>query len=332
MPAPPGECVRIVGGGPAGAAAALAAIQAGSTATVYEKSPVPRHRVCGEFLSPETLPVLDQLGLAGSLESSGSARVTRMHLQFASASKTCLLPDPGYGLSRYALDRLLLDVCRRRGADVLRARAPKPAGAGWIDAAGRQSTAPKGDRLFGFKAHYRGPAHDAVELYFFRGCYVGLNCVEDGFTNVCGLGPERILRERGFQLDELLEGFQPLRERLAPLQRTMNWMHVGPLVFRNRFHEPGLSCYPAGDALSFVDPFTGSGIASALISGRLAGRAAARRNEPAVYMKQATEALGRPFTVAGALRKALCWSWAGPVAALIPGSYLFRLTRPAAPF
>jgi menaquinone-9 beta-reductase len=276
--------------------------------------------------------VLDRLGLTSAFQDLRPAPVTRVHLQFGRKGKTCPLPETASGVSRYALDGLLLEHCRRRGAELIRERIAGPTPAGWVNAAGRQTPAAKGDRLFGFKAHYSGPAHDAVELYFFRGCYVGLNCIEGGLTNVCGLGPERILRAHNFEIDEILRQFRPLRDRLEPLQRAMDWLHVGPLVFKNRFDERNLESYPAGDALSFVDPFTGSGIASALITGNLAGSAAARRTSPSEYLEQTRQALGRPFAVAGALRNALSWNCVGHLASLIPATYLFRWTRPAIRF
>ena len=63
-----------------------------------------------------------------------------------------------------------------------------------IVAYGRQFSSSGRDRLFGFKAHFRGPVSDAVELYFFDDFYVGVNPVEGGLTNVCGLGSEAGLR------------------------------------------------------------------------------------------------------------------------------------------
>jgi flavin-dependent dehydrogenase len=55
--------VRVVGGGPAGVAAAIAALAEGANVELYEQAPVPRRKVCGEFLSPGVLTELDRLGL-----------------------------------------------------------------------------------------------------------------------------------------------------------------------------------------------------------------------------------------------------------------------------
>jgi len=57
------NCINILGGGPAGSAAALAALREGTQVRMVEKSKLPRHKVCGEFFSPEIGPELEKLGV-----------------------------------------------------------------------------------------------------------------------------------------------------------------------------------------------------------------------------------------------------------------------------
>src|SRR5439155_8249768 len=108
--------------------------------------------------------------------------------------------------------------------------------------AGRQS---RGSRQFGFKAHFTGPADDAVELFFFNRCYVGINSVEAGITNVCGLGPEDVLHRYDFDFDRLLADSPALRSRLAPLNRSMKWLSTGPLHYGQSF-DPSTTQYRTG--------------------------------------------------------------------------------------
>jgi hypothetical protein len=57
----------------------------------------------------------------------------------------------------------------------------------------------------------------------------------------------------------------------------MDWLITGPLVFSERLRQPADEVtYRAGDSLGFTDPFTGSGILNAMLTGELAGIAAAR--------------------------------------------------------
>src|SRR5262249_58972321 len=100
----------------------------------------------------------------------------------------------------------------------------------------------------------------------------GIGPIENGGVNVCGLAPEGLLRQHGFDPWPLLPA--AFVDRLRGLDRSLDWLVTGPLVFRSPL-ELG-SSYPAGDALGFIDPFTGSGILAALMTGRMAGQAAAR--------------------------------------------------------
>jgi flavin-dependent dehydrogenase len=318
--------VTVVGAGPAGASAAIAALQAGTAVDLIEKSRFPRHKVCGEFLSPEIAPLLEQLGVWRGFADAGPATIRRLSLYFARSEKHCALPEPAFGLSRFRFDQLLFEQALHSGARLARdAAESKPR----VIAHGRKTVLPRGSRIFGFKAHYEGPADDAIELFFFHGCYVGINCVEQGLTNVCGLGPEHILNNFDFDIDALVHSFAPLARRLRPLQRKFSWLNAGPLEFKNHLaQEPEPGCYPAGDALSFVDPFTGSGLLSAVTTGRLAGLYAARGRSTSSYLAACREVIGSPFRVSSVLRAAVRSGWAERLAPFVPGALLVKLTRP----
>lgn len=318
----------MVGGGLAGAAAAIAARRQGAAVTIVEKSRFPRHKVCGEFLSPRVLEIFESLGIASEFHAKSPAIMRRVILNFAGREKRFALPCPAYGLSRYQLDDFLLSTARGLGASVVSERPPESFER-TILATGRTQSAPKGNRLFGFKAHFSGPANDAVELYFFGEGYVGVNAVEGGFTNVCGLVPESTMRQHGFDTDSLVDSVPALRERLTPLRRHFDWLRVGPVIFANRFSEtPAPGEYRAGDALSFVDPFTGSGMLGALLSGRAAGMAAADGQDPRRYQAEMQRALGKSSGVSGIIRWGLRKPWAPWAARALPGSWLFAATRP----
>ena len=108
--------ISILGAGLAGSSAAIAACDAGSPAELIERSHHPRHKVCGEFLSPEIARELERLGLWNEFLALRPARVTRMRLRFERREKQCRLPEPGWGLSRYQLDWLLHRTAIERGA------------------------------------------------------------------------------------------------------------------------------------------------------------------------------------------------------------------------
>jgi flavin-dependent dehydrogenase len=84
----------------------------------------------------------------------------------------------------------------------------------------------------------------------------------------------------------------------------------------------------AGDALSFVDPFTGSGILSAVATGSLAGEYAARELGIEAYQRACRSVLGRPFEAASALRWVARTRWAEHLLETVPGQLLYWATRP----
>jgi flavin-dependent dehydrogenase len=195
-----------------------------------------------------------------------------------------------------------------------------------IVACGRTQKPTRCDRLFGFKTHFDGPSDDAVELFFGVSGYVGVNPVEQGVTNVCGIAPESVLRRYAFDFDEMVLRHPALAARLRPLRRRMGWLVTGPLTFAPAC-EIDANTYPAGDSLSFVDPFTGSGIQNALLTGRLAGLAAARQVSAPDYAKTCRSLLDRAFLVSSILRGLLQYAGAQWLAGIVPGRALFRFTR-----
>ncbi len=318
--------VQIVGAGPAGSAAAITALGESAAVHISDRAHTTRHKVCGEFLAAEACRVLDELGVWSEFLRRTPARVHRCRLHFGSRMKEWRLAETAFGLSRLALDTLLLDRAASLGATVSRG-VPHSARTGdrVVLASGRNARTAARPRLFGFKAHFAGPADDAVELFFTETGYVGISPVEGSLTNVCGLAPETALRACGFELDDFLRRSQPLADRLRPLSRQMNWLTTGPLIFSGPAADA--SEYRAGDALGFVDPFTGSGILHALLTGRMAGAAAARGMPVTEYLHACRRLLARPAAVSAAFRVALRSGLAAHVARLVPGPWMYRLTR-----
>jgi len=108
------------------------------------------------------------------------------------------------------------------------------------------------------------------------GGHVGVSGIEEQITNVCGIAPEWTLLRYGFDFDEIVRRAPPLADRLGPLRRRVRWTVVGPILFSSRGEMTLYGKAPAGDTLGFVDPFTGSGILNAMLTGQMAGIAAGR--------------------------------------------------------
>ena len=115
----------VVGGGPSGATAAALLAQAGWRVAVVEKAQFPRRKVCGEFISGTTWPLLRQLGVAGPLLEFAGPRVRRIGVYAGTAMVTARLAsrigpleDRGRAVGREHLDTLLLRHAASVGAEV----------------------------------------------------------------------------------------------------------------------------------------------------------------------------------------------------------------------
>ncbi len=53
----------VIGAGPAGSTAAIELARQGRSVAIVEKASFPRRKVCGEFLSATTVPILHHLGI-----------------------------------------------------------------------------------------------------------------------------------------------------------------------------------------------------------------------------------------------------------------------------
>ena len=113
----------VVGGGPAGAATAIAATRAGLHVTVVDKAVFPRDKTCGDGLTASALRLLEDLGLQPARVPSWT--VVDEVVVVSPSGRRVELPLPA-GTGQYAavatrvdLDAALLDVARAAGAAVI---------------------------------------------------------------------------------------------------------------------------------------------------------------------------------------------------------------------
>ncbi len=178
--------------------------------------------------------------------------------------------------------------------------------------AGDEETKPERASYLGFKVHMAGTGLRAgrCEMYIFRGGYAGLSSVENGLSNLCFLIDTKTARKFGADGETLLkeaicENPRAL-EVIAGAGTVGRWLTVAVRRFGRlpaiRFE----NLVAAGDAASFIDPFTGSGMLIAFQSSKLLAdcliESPERLNEryDAVHSRH----FGRRFRAAAALRQA----------------------------
>lgn len=115
--------VLVIGGGPAGASIALRLAGAGHDVVVVEKRPTPRHKACGDSLSPRALSELAQLEIdplaLGGHRVDGVAMVAGRHRVESPWPDHPSFPSYGVVLRRQLLDQHLRDLAAEAGARVL---------------------------------------------------------------------------------------------------------------------------------------------------------------------------------------------------------------------
>ena len=118
----------VIGGGPAGAAAAWALGSQGLDVIVLDKARFPRDKPCAEYLSPQGSRILDAMGVLGTVEQAGAAQLAGMrvrspdggviHGEFAAQHGFSGFRDRGLALRRRYLDPILQGAARAAGATI----------------------------------------------------------------------------------------------------------------------------------------------------------------------------------------------------------------------
>ncbi len=304
--------VLIIGGGPAGGLAAYLLAGEGLAVTLLEAQPVIGERICGAYLCPAGVALLDELGLRAKLTGQMrcllgmvlvSPRGNRLQTRFPSNSK---LPDYGIALRRPEFDTKLLQLAEQNGASVhMRKRlvSLQQIKNGWraltaggeeiftrlvVGADGRKSHVARRLGLSCMPWQKRVALHVDIpsleptqpfgEMHVFPdGTYLGINPIGDKTLNVSGLCDPAELRTTTATdfLNHRTQASEHLRNRIAPLLNAANVRATFPAAANVR----DVASYNAaliGDASGFLDPLTGEGIYQALWTARAMAREVTR--------------------------------------------------------
>ncbi len=126
----------------------------------------------------------------------------------------------------------------------------------------------------GFKAHVTGAdlADGGCEIYSFPGGYAGLSNVENGLANLCFLVRSEVVRSVAGGAAEIVEKVVLQNRRASDTLSnisTADWLAVSINGFGTKSLVPAQNLFAIGDAASFIDPFTGSGMVMALESSEI---------------------------------------------------------------
>jgi 2-polyprenyl-6-methoxyphenol hydroxylase-like FAD-dependent oxidoreductase len=329
--------ITIVGGGLAGLTLGIGLRQQDIPVAVWEAGNYPRHRVCGEFISGNGPSVLRRLGLEKLFREAGAIEAdTATFISGANRSPVRKLPMPALCLSRYSMDALLAGEFRKCGGVLHRGQRWRSNGEdeGVVHASGREPhPTENGWRWFGLKAHAKNVNLSAdLEMHVSADNYVGVNRIDGGEVNVCGL-----FRARPGEKSEM--GFESLRgkpgstlhDRLASAKfDESSFCSVAGLSLKpQRAHaKPG--CY-LGDAITMIPPVTGNGMSMAFESAEIAVGPLSDYSRGEMDWLEAQAVIARDCDVAFAQRlkwaRRLQWLMFSPLLMRLPGRIVLGSDR-----
>ena len=338
--------ILIVGGGPAGAAAAIALACAGRAAELIERTSGDRDVVCGGFLGWDALAALGTLGVDAS--ALGARPIGRLRLVAGGHVVEARLPRAAAGLSRRRLDGALLGAAARSGALVRRGVVVRAAeGIRRVRLDDGEEIEADALILATGKHELRGQARPieacreppaagvraalvprldltealtgTIELHLLDNGYAGLLLQEDGSANFClSVSRARLNSAGGVDalIEELVRESPLLGRRLNGTLPDAREAIAGiPYGWRALETTPGL--FRVGDQAAVIASLAGDGVAIALTSGIAAAQALLAGGPAAAFSFQSRFArrARRPIAVAEVLRH--CAEQPGRRAALL---------------
>ena len=271
--------VFIVGGGPAGLAAGLAARMAGFDVTVVDHSQMPIDKACGEGIMPDGLAALRRLGVELPASCTAPFRGIRFVDQSGKVDAD-FAQGEGLGIRRPVLHNVLADYADRAGvalkwgarlanlsqeyaevngqaysfrwlicADGQNSQSRKMAG---LD----EGSLPR--RRFGFRRHYRvAPWSPFVEVHWSDQGQMYITPVSR--EEIC---VALITRQQHARFEDALQSFSDLAPRLHGSTETTRLMGAVSSTRRLRAVQKGRVAL-VGDASGSVDAITGEGLSMA---------------------------------------------------------------------
>lgn len=289
--------IIIAGGGLAGLVASIRLARNGFDCTLIERKEYPFHRVCGEYISNETVDFLIREKLYP--HQLNPTIINQLELSSTTGKHTLLPLDlGGFGISRYAFDNYLAEIAKKTGVNLVlnseiksiehhqpftvtteceRFHADLVIGAfgkrSRIDVQLTRDFIRKRSPYVGIKYHAKTnhPDH-VIALHNFRGGYCGASNVENGKTNICYLVQRDQLKESGsieaLERDVLFEN-----PRLKKLFSEADFLFQKPEVINEisfETKEPVWNhIFMAGDAAGMIAPLCGNGMAMAIHSAKI---------------------------------------------------------------
>jgi flavin-dependent dehydrogenase len=290
----------IIGGGLAGLTSGTLLAQQGYQPVVLEKHTYPAHKVCGEYVSQEVIPLLENIGLWPFPFHTPLIDRVRMTTPSGKAV-TEQLDLGGFGISRYQFDDQFARKARAMGAavhegvkvqgvtyhpeaDYFTVQTHKGAYQARLvlgnfgkrsvmDRYLKRAFLQKPSPYIGVKHHILTDAPaDEIALHSFPRGYCGLSQVEEGRYSLCYLARREALKAAG-GVQQLEEQYLSQNPYLRQVFQEATFCWNKPMVINEiSFEQKSLvdnHILTSGDAAGMIAPLCGNGMAMAIRGSQL---------------------------------------------------------------
>lgn len=294
----------IIGGGLAGLCLSIQLSKLGHSIILFEKETYPFHKVCGEYISMESFPFLENLGLP--LKKMNLPLINKLQISAPNGNLLEVdLPLGGFGISRFTLDAALKKIAEEAGVIVLEAtkvndvalakdeyvietnrgnfKARTCAGSfgkkSNLDVKWQRPFIKNKNRKLnsfaGFKYHIKADLPtDVIALHNFKDGYCGVSKIEDGKYCLCYLTHIDNLKKSHQSIEkmeaEILAKNPFLKKIFAESEKLFERpVSISQISFlpKSRVHKGILLL---GDAAGMISPLCGNGMSMAMHASKIA--------------------------------------------------------------
>jgi menaquinone-9 beta-reductase len=296
--------IGIVGGGLAGLSLAIQAAESGYSVVLVEKETYPFHKVCGEYISLESWPFLQNLGVP--LTDLGLPVIKKLTVSSPNGNfLQHYLPQGGFGISRYTLDNLLKEIAIKKGATIIENCKAEDivfsgdyftvkTNAGPVTCTvccgsfGKRSNIDiKWNRNFvqqkpnslnnyiGVKYHVKiNFPNDEIALHNFKDGYCGISKIEDGLCCLCYLTTAGNLKKGNNSIADMEALILHKNPFLKNIFMQADIMYSKPVTISQisfaKKTQVENHVLLIGDAAGMITPLCGNGMSMALHGSKLA--------------------------------------------------------------
>jgi flavin-dependent dehydrogenase len=294
--------IAVIGAGPAGSCAAIAAARAGARVVLVDRGIMPRAKVCGCCLAASGVEALHAAGAGDALAGAVPLRAIRVA---SGARAMTLARAAGVAIGREELDTRLVDIARCAGVEVrletsarvsrdstvrlthgtristLRARTVIVAdglqGSALDDVPGFEWRI-TARSMMGFGATLPATALDCpfgeIHMHVGRDGYIGVVRLSSGELDVAAAIAPAAIKRVGTVAACARKLLAHAPHDAQAVERA-RWRGT-PQLTRRRIRVAAPGILVVGDAAGYIEPFTGEGMSWAIATGLAAGELAAQ--------------------------------------------------------